>query len=68
MREQVKLTKMMKADEDKHYRPDTGTPSGVQDAGGNKCRICGTSILASRTLCNYCEMMQRRTGATGRSP
>jgi hypothetical protein len=68
VREQVKVAKMMKADEDKHYRPDIDqSNAGVAEAGGNKCRICGTPILASRTLCNYCEMMQRRTGAEGRS-
>jgi WD40 repeat protein len=68
VREQVKLARMMKADEDRRYRPDAETNAGVKEAGGNKCRICGTPILASRMLCNYCEMMQRRSGATGRSP
>ncbi len=68
VREQVKVARMIKADEDKRYRPDIGQGyTGVTEVGGSKCRICGTPILASRMLCNYCEMMQRRGGATGRS-
>ncbi len=68
VREQVKVAKMIKEDEDRRYRPDMGQSyAGVSGAGGSKCRICGTPILASRILCNYCEMMQRRGGATGRS-
>jgi outer membrane protein assembly factor BamB len=66
IREQVKVAKMMKADEDRRYRPDTGSGAasypGAPDGGVNKCQSCGTPILPNRTLCNYCEMMQRRGG------
>jgi len=69
VREQVKIAKMMKADEDRRYRPDSGvgyaTYPGAPEGGVNKCRICGAPILSSRTLCNYCEMMQRRRGDMG---
>ncbi len=74
VREQVKMARQMKGDAmhvgrqegDNRYVPSIGGP----DESANKCRQCGASILASRTLCNYCEMMQRRgdTGSKVREP
>lgn len=66
VREQVKISKLIKADEMRGLKPEGEgryVPSmGIPDNGVNKCRVCGAPILASRTVCNYCEMMQRRTG------
>ena len=72
VREQVKISKLIKADETRRLKPEAGSDryvpnTGLPDNGVNKCSICGSPILSSKTLCNYCEMMQRRTGTTGKT-
>jgi anthranilate/para-aminobenzoate synthase component I len=66
VREQAKMVKMMKEDDmrgkgmlDKDGRRIATYP-GAPDHPVNTCRLCGTPILEGRTLCNYCEMMQRK--------
>jgi hypothetical protein len=66
VREQAKMVKMMKEGDmrekgviDKDGRR-VATYPGAPDHPVNTCRLCGTTILEGRTLCNYCEMMQRR--------
>jgi WD40 repeat protein len=63
-REQVKILKLIKEDEDKALKmkgmksaPITGK---APPKGMNVCRKCGEPVLSGRVLCNYCEMMQRR--------
>ncbi len=66
VREQAKMVKMMKDGNMKEQGmidkdgKRMATYPGAPEHGANTCRLCGAPILESRTLCNYCEMMQRR--------
>jgi tricorn protease-like protein len=64
-REQVKTLKIMEEDQQKSSQRGDGSSvasrPGAPNGLTNTCRNCGEPILAGRMLCNYCDMMSRRS-------